>query len=377
MPSTVTTARVRHEAAHPQVPVHERVDVVDDRGQHVPALPAEPARHQRHERVVDRGTPLGEQAQRHVVGDQPLGVAQHRAGQAEGAHPDDRDHEHEHRRVLGGAGDQPAGRRGERHARRGRERPRSAPRASRPGAGRAPGGRRGTADAGGAAGAAAVPWRRPGQHLRGWRRPPVGPGTAGDLDHVVGHRDDRAVAVRDHDDHALSRARSRTGLGDHRLGQRVEVGGGLVEQHQRPLRHHRPGQRQPRPLAGRQPGAVLAEHLVEPVGQGGDDLAERDPLQGRPDLGVGGAGTTEEHVVARPGRRPARDAAGPRRPATPVRPLGVHGRRRRGGGRRRAAGPVSTARSVDLPHPEGPTTAVSPAGEGPVSPASTGSSRPG
>ena len=66
--------------ADPQLAVDERVDVVDDRGQDVAALAAEPARHEGHQRVVHAGASLGEQSQRDVVADEPLGVAEDRAG---------------------------------------------------------------------------------------------------------------------------------------------------------------------------------------------------------------------------------------------------------------------------------------------------------
>ena len=62
------------------------VDVVDDRGEHVAAPPAERGRASA---ARPRRTPatrrVGEQPQRGVVGAQPLGVAQHRPGEPEGA----------------------------------------------------------------------------------------------------------------------------------------------------------------------------------------------------------------------------------------------------------------------------------------------------
>ena len=103
--------------ADPQLPVDEGVDVVHDGGQHVAAAGPEPTRDQRHQGVVHLGAALGQQPQRGVVGDDPLGVAQGRAAQAEGPDPDDRHQQVEHRRLLGGPGDQPARGRGQGHAR--------------------------------------------------------------------------------------------------------------------------------------------------------------------------------------------------------------------------------------------------------------------
>src|SRR5690606_27295991 len=46
----------------------------------------------------------------HVMGDQTLAVAEHRAGDAEESDRDDGDHEVEHGRLLGGTDDEPGGR---------------------------------------------------------------------------------------------------------------------------------------------------------------------------------------------------------------------------------------------------------------------------
>ena len=71
--------------------VEEGVDVVDERGEQVAAASAEPSGHEGHDQLVDPGALLGQLPQGDVVGDQPLGVPQHRPGQAEGADADDRD----------------------------------------------------------------------------------------------------------------------------------------------------------------------------------------------------------------------------------------------------------------------------------------------
>ena len=106
---------------HPQLAVDDAVDVVHDRGQQVAAAAPEPSRGQRHDGVVHLDPAPGQQPERHVVRAQPLGVPQHGAGQAEGAHADDRHQQGEHRGLGRGLHDQPPGRRGQRDAGRGGE----------------------------------------------------------------------------------------------------------------------------------------------------------------------------------------------------------------------------------------------------------------
>ena len=78
-------------------------------------------------------------------------------------------------------------------------------------------------------------------------------------------------------------------VGDDLLGELVEVGGRLVEEHPGPVGDDDPGQGEPGALAGGQRGTVLAEPAVEPVGQCPDTLLERHPAQRLPQLVVGGA----------------------------------------------------------------------------------------
>ena len=106
----------------PELAVDHAVDVVDDRGQQVPPPTAESARGQRDEGVVHLHPAAGQEPERSVVRAQPLGVAKHRSGQAEGAHGHDRDEHGEHGGVGRGLDDQPAGGGGEGHAGRGGER---------------------------------------------------------------------------------------------------------------------------------------------------------------------------------------------------------------------------------------------------------------
>ena len=67
------------------------------------------ARDERREAAVEALAQPREQAQRDVVRGEPLAVAQHRAGEPERAHGDDRHHQRQDRRALRGARDQIAG----------------------------------------------------------------------------------------------------------------------------------------------------------------------------------------------------------------------------------------------------------------------------
>jgi hypothetical protein len=100
------TRNRRQHCAQPQV--GHRLDVGHDAPEQVAAAERrQPGRRQALERAV-RGDPrIGEQAQRGVVTDEPLGVAQHGTADAKGPHGDDRDRQLQHRRLLGGARDQP------------------------------------------------------------------------------------------------------------------------------------------------------------------------------------------------------------------------------------------------------------------------------
>ena len=74
------------------------------------------------------------------------------------------------------------------------------------------------------------------------------------------------------------------------LGLRVEVGGRLVEDHDPGSGQEEPGDGEPLPLPARQPVPALADHGVEPVGQGGHQVGEARRVERRPELVVGGVG---------------------------------------------------------------------------------------
>ena len=70
-----------------------------------------------------------------------------------------------------------------------------------------------------------------------------------------------------------------------------------------PVRDQHPGQREPRPLAGRQAGAVLAERRVEPVGEVAHDARRAPP-------GAAPPTPRRRRRPGRPSRRLSRDGAG-------------------------------------------------------------------
>ena len=167
------------------------------------------------------------------MGHQPLRVPQHRPGDAEGPHAHDGHHQHEDRRVGTGAGDQPRGGGRERHpggrgqhAEHRGERARTTPRGRRHVLRL---GRRGSGD-----GCAPRPGRRRrqcrrrGGRERGRARPP-------------GRRGQHRRPVR-HDHDEGSRGQGAHHVEQDLLGGVVEVGGGLVEQHDRPVGEEHPGQ---------------------------------------------------------------------------------------------------------------------------------------
>ena len=124
----------------------------------------------------------------------------------------------------------------------------------------------------------------------------------------------------DDDDGPVARELDQ-GVGDDVLGERVEVGGGLVEQDPGPVAEHDPGQGEAGALAGREGRAVLAERGVETRGQLADPLLEGHPAEHRPDRGVVGVGGAQADVVgdaAGDEERPLREqghAGAPRRAA--------------------------------------------------------------
>ncbi len=268
----------------PQLPVDHAVDVVDDRGEQVAATATQAARGQGHDGLVDLDPATGQEPERHVVRAQPLGVPEHRTGQAEGADAHDRHQQGEDGRASGGLHDQPAGGRGQRDAGRrgegGQGRARREPRL-RQGVGRS---RRGSAT-----GSTSAGWTvGAGAAVRGHRR-------RGQLQPVVGDRDQRGAMG--HHDHGAAAAEVDQGVGDDLLGQLVEVGGGLVEQHPRTVGHHHASQGQSGPLAGGQGGAVLAQRRRQPVRQGQDPLLECHLAQCGPQLVVRSVRAAQPQVV--------------------------------------------------------------------------------
>ena len=112
---------------------------------------------------------------------------------------------------------------------------------------------------------------------------------------MVGERD-QGGPMGDDDDGPVA-GELDEGVGDDVLGERVEVGGRLVEQHPGPVAEHDPGEGEAGPLTGGQGRAVLAERGVETLRELADALLEGDPAEHLPDGGVVGVGGAEAHVV--------------------------------------------------------------------------------
>ena len=105
-----------------QVEALERVDVTDHAGEEISASVAlELCRRERLDALEEARPCLSERAQGDVVRDEPLEVARQRPGQAEEADRDDRHRQRKDRRPFGGARDQVARRRHERDAEADRE----------------------------------------------------------------------------------------------------------------------------------------------------------------------------------------------------------------------------------------------------------------
>ena len=144
----------------------------------------------------------------------------------------------------------------------------------------------------------------------------------GQRDDVVGQLQQRRPVG--HDDDRAGPAELDDGVRDDLLGEVVEVGGRLVEQHPGPVGDDHPGQRQPGPLAGGERDAVLAHGGGQAAGQVADPFLEGDPAQRRPqqlvvrvgggDAEVVGDAPGDEHrALGQPGdvRPPGRSADGP------------------------------------------------------------------
>ena len=84
--------------------------------------------------------------------------------------------------------------------------------------------------------------------------------------------------------HGASLGEARDRPHDLPLGLPVEVGRRLVEQQQRRVAQERAGQRDPLSLTGGQPGAAVAEHRVQAVGQAAHRVCQAGRRDRRPDL---------------------------------------------------------------------------------------------
>ncbi len=126
-------------------------------------------------------------------------------------------------------------------------------------------------------------------------------------------------------------ARRRDRPHDLPLGLAVEVGGRLVEQQQRRVAQERAGQRDPLALPRGQPGAAVAEHRVQAVGQLAHGVCQAGRGDRRPDLIGRCVGATEAHVLGDRRVEQMRSLGHPRQARSARR----RGRARRGRRRRR------------------------------------------
>ncbi|CAM5708492.1 hypothetical protein SFUMM280S_10308 [Streptomyces fumanus] len=233
---------------------------------------------------------------------QPLGVAEHGPADSEGPRRRHRHHQVQHRRLLRGPRDQPPG--GGHQADGAAER--ETAEQQREGEPAAPGSGQGTDPAQrpalrtGAGGGPAGGGRSRILDGCGGRRGGPGPcprgrGRLRQSHDPVGHLQQRR-AVHHQQDRPAARQLPyrRHDLG---LGRPVEGGRRLVQQQHRPVREERPGQRQPLPLPGGQPGPVLAEYRLQALGQ----LLDEGQRPGVPQRlaygGVVGVGPGQPYVL--------------------------------------------------------------------------------
>ena len=286
--------------AYAEAVVEQRVDVVDDAGEEVAAARAEPPGDEREEVGVDLRPPVGELAQHHVVAQHPLGVTQHRPRQAEEPYAHDGDHQVEHRWLLAGPGDQPAGRRREGDAGGGGQ-------GTQEGGGAQPPARAGVGlvrDDGRAAGHLGVA----ADDIRGRRsdvvcRHPRGGGGRGGGGRRGGGEGDHPVRCGQHGravghhEHEARAGQGSDGVEEHLLGLLVQVGAGLIQQHHRAGGQHDPGEGHAGALAGGEACPVLAEHGRETVGEVAHDVRQADAEQRLPHRCVVRAGPAQADVV--------------------------------------------------------------------------------
>ena len=227
--------------------------------------------------------------EREVVRGEPLEVARDRAGEPEEADADDRDAEREDVRALGGAGDQVAGRRHQADAAQHRRRAE----------------RDGDERRARAARRRARSRRRSVAVMRRRSRRPRGRGRAASSITRSARRTSSGRC-------AMSRPCGRRGGArpPRRRASaliRVEVGGRLVEHHERRIAQERARQRDPPPLAGGQRPAAVADHASRSRPAGDARTRRRRP-----------ATAASTHVARRTRRRsPSRmlSATVPRRSA--------------------------------------------------------------
>ena len=105
-----------------------------------------------------------------------------------------------------------------------------------------------------------------------------------DEDHIGGP--DRRQPVGDHECGAAVEGGDECFL-DRDLGLRVEVGGGLVEDHDARAGQQQPGDRESLALSAGEPVAPLADDRVEPVGQRAHEVTEACVVDRLPHLVVG------------------------------------------------------------------------------------------
>ena len=108
---------------------------------------------------------------------------------------------------------------------------------------------------------------------------------------------DRWQPVRDQQDRELTMQPGH-GIQDVLLVHGVKGARGFVENQQRGRGEQCAGQREPLPLAARQPDAAVSDHRVEALRQLRDEVLGGRGVQAAPNLRVACRGTRPEHVAA-------------------------------------------------------------------------------
>lgn len=115
----------------------------------------------------------------------------------------------------------------------------------------------------------------------------------------------RRKAVRD-DDRRAPHGGVLGGVEHGAFGGGVEGGGGFVEKNDVGVEHFRARQRDDLALPGTQAAAPLANEVVEPTGDGSDDVERADALDRGLDLGFGGVVDPVGDVVGDGARKQVR-----------------------------------------------------------------------